>query len=95
MGRGRRILAMREEAKPMVDPVKSGSAPVNIAAQNAAASPQSVVQSKADVSKPDTVEISDAAQARSMRQQGLSIPEIALQLRLDVKTVTEFFPKSS
>jgi predicted transposase YdaD len=41
-----------------------------------------------------TVELSQQAQAQLLRQQGMGIPQIALQLRLDVKTVTSFFPLS-
>ena len=42
----------------------------------------------------DEVDISNEAQARSLRQQGMSIPEIALQLRLDLQRSTGFFPRT-
>jgi hypothetical protein len=79
----------------MVDPIKSGVAPANISKPAPAAAPQAPVQQNTVVQKTDTVQLSDAAQARSLRQQGKSIPEIALQLRLDVKTVNGFFPEST
>jgi hypothetical protein len=41
--------------------------------------------------KGDTVELSPAAQARLLHLQGMSIPDIALQLRLDIATVNSFF----
>jgi hypothetical protein len=78
----------------MVDPIKSSGASAKISMPRPAAASQGAVQAKVELTKTDTVNLSHQAQARSMRQQGLSIPEIALQLRLDVKTVTGFFPKS-
>jgi hypothetical protein len=57
--------------------------------------PQPLAQDKVVPRQADTIEISNAAQARSLRQQGVSVPEIALQLRLDVQTVNGFFPKNS
>jgi hypothetical protein len=43
--------------------------------------------------KGDTVELSQAAQARLLHLQGMSIPDIALRLRLDIATVNSYFPK--
>jgi DNA-binding NarL/FixJ family response regulator len=77
----------------MVEPIKSGGVTSKISTP--AKAPQVPFQAKAEVAKSDTVQLSNEAQARSMRQQGLSIPEIAQQLRLDVKTVTGFFPQST
>jgi hypothetical protein len=78
----------------MVEPIKSASVTPKVATP--AAAPQAAVQAKAEITaKSDTVQLSHEAQARSLRQQGLSIPEIASQLRLDIKTVTGFFPQSS
>jgi hypothetical protein len=90
----------------MVEPIRTGGVHPNIAAQTPTAAPQPIqaksdvpaqpVQAKTDMPrKADTVQISNEAQARSLRQQGMSIPEIALQLRLDLKTVTGFFPQSN
>jgi DNA-binding NarL/FixJ family response regulator len=77
----------------MVDPVRPAGTPANTPKPAAAPQP---VQAKAEIPpKTDSVQISSEAQARSLRQQGMSIPEIALQLRLDVKTVTGYFPQSS
>jgi hypothetical protein len=77
----------------MVEPIRSAGAPANVPTPAPAPQP---VQAKAEVSpKADSVQISSEAQARSLRQQGMSIPEIALQLRLDVKTVSGYFPQSS
>jgi hypothetical protein len=78
----------------MIEPVKAGAAPVNISTPSKAIVPQADVPAKPDLAKSDTVHLSDEAQARSMRQNGMSIPDIALQLRLDIKTVTGFFPLS-
>jgi hypothetical protein len=78
----------------MIEPVKSGIAPVHISTPTKTSAPQVVVPAKSDLAKSDTVQLSDEAQARSMRQNGVSIPDIALQLRLDIKTVTGFFPLS-
>jgi hypothetical protein len=95
-------IAIREEGRmqaapggePMVEPIKSGGVTPKISTP--AAAPQAAVQAKAEAApKSDTVQLSNEAQARSLRQQGLSIPEIAIQLRLDIKTVTGFFPQSS
>ena len=83
----------------MIEPVKSGVPPVNPSTPVKAAVPQAAVPradmaAKAEKTREDTVQLSDESQARSLRQNGLSIPEIALQLRLDIKTVTGFFPES-
>ncbi len=83
----------------MVDPIRSSGVPMNnLSIPNPTpakptAQPE-VISAKADVVKADTVELSYAAQALQLRQQGLSIPQIAYQLRLDVKTVTSYFPLS-
>jgi len=90
----------------MVEPIRTGGATPNISAPTPTAAAQPIqarsavpaqpVQAKADMPQnADTVQISNEAQARSLRQQGMSIPEIALQLRLDLKTVTGFFPQSN
>jgi hypothetical protein len=78
----------------MIEPVKPGVAPANISTPIKAAVQQAPAPVKPDLAKSDTVLLSNEAQARSLRQNGLSIPEIALQLRLDIKTVTGFFPES-
>ena len=39
----------------------------------------------------DSVELSDSAQARILRQAGQSIPQIALKLGLAIPTVAAFF----
>ena len=88
----------------MVDPIRSGGAPASVSTPAVApqpiqakpVAPAQPVQAKVDMPrKADTVQISNEAQARSLRQQGMSIPEIALQLRLDLKTVNGFFPQSN
>jgi hypothetical protein len=78
----------------MIDPVKPAIASANIPTPSKASVTQAVVPAKPDLTKTDTVQLSDESQARSMRQNGMSIPDIALQLRLDIKTVTGFFPLS-
>jgi len=80
----------------MIDSIRSNIVPNNpkpTAAAPAQVPAQVPAQEKTVPQKTDTVNISDAAQARSLRQQGMNIPEIALQLKLDVKTVNGFFPK--
>lgn len=82
----------------MVEPVSSKATP--------AVNPQEQLRSAQDTpvqtptpEKPvvvavqpqsDTVDISVPAQARLLRMQGLSVVEIALQLRLDVPTVNQY-----
>lgn len=78
----------------MIEPVKSGIAPASISTPAKAVVPQGAAPAKTDLPKSDTVQLSDEAQARALRQNGVSIPDIALQLRLDIKTVTGFFPVS-
>ncbi len=72
----------------MVNPV-SNSGPVNNLESPAQAPAKPVVQAAAP--KKDTVELSQPAQARLLKQQGFTIPQIALQMKLDVKTVRGFF----
>lgn len=78
----------------MIDPVKSGIVPALTSTPSKVSVPQAAVPAKSDLAKSDNVQLSNEAQARSMRQNGVSIPDIALQLRLDIKTVTGFFPQS-
>ena len=78
----------------MIEPVKSGIAPVNIPAPARASVPQAPAGARPESAKKDTVLLSDEAQARALHENGMSIPDIALQLRLDIKTVTGFFPLS-
>ena len=83
----------------MVDPISSNGPSIsklistNQGAAKPAAQPEET-QVKADQQKTDFIELSQAAQAQLLRQQGQSIPQIAMQLGLDVKTVTSFFPQS-
>jgi hypothetical protein len=83
----------------MVDPISSNSTSSSKSAMASQAPAKPVVQPettqvKAGFQTSDTVELSQAAQAQLLRQQGQSIPEIAMQLGLDIKTVTAFFPQS-
>jgi DNA-binding NarL/FixJ family response regulator len=84
----------------MVDPISSNIPSVSKISAPSQASTKPPAQAeatpvKADLAKSDTVELSQEAQAQLLRQQGISIPQIALQLKLDVKTVTSFFPQST
>jgi hypothetical protein len=87
----------------MVNPISSNNTPVNktVAADLTPAKASAQTQSaqvKAPVQTPkaeDVVQLSYSAQAQALRQKGMSIPQIALQLRLDVRTVTSFFPQST
>ena len=49
------------------------------------------VPAKLETPIKDSIELSDSAQARSMRQAGQSIPQIALKLGLAIPTVAAFF----
>jgi hypothetical protein len=83
----------------MIDPISSKMPPVSKtstpaqAPANAQPKPEAT-PAKPDLQNADTVELSQQAQARLLREQGMGIPQIAMQLRLDVKTVTSFFPLS-
>ena len=82
----------------MVNPISSNNAAVNkIAAADQAIAKApvqaEVTQAKIDAPKADVVEISHSAQAKVLKQEGLTIPQIAIKLGLDVKTVTTFFPQ--
>jgi hypothetical protein len=79
---------------PIQQPIKPPAAvPVKAeTAQTKAPARQEATPVKAETAA--TVELSQQAQAQLLRQQGMGIPQIALQLRLDVKTVTSFFPLS-
>ncbi len=50
---------------------------------------------KKDVPVADVVQLSNAAQAKLLRQQGLSTAEIAVNLGLDEKIVSMFLPSFS
>jgi hypothetical protein len=88
---------------PVVKPSSGFQTPPQAPSQAAApAKPQTPTPSKAPAQAPsqgeqaprgDTVELSQAAQARLLRLQGMSIPDIALRLRLDITIVNSFFPK--
>ena len=60
------------------------------------AQPQAKVQSQPQPAAPqqDVVELSQSAQAQLLRQKGMSIPEIAVQLGLQEAQVKAFFPLS-
>jgi DNA-binding CsgD family transcriptional regulator len=40
----------------------------------------------------DVVQLSNAAQAKLLKQQGLDVAQIAIKLGLDAKTVATYFP---
>jgi hypothetical protein len=46
---------------------------------------------KLETPTKDSVQLSDSAQARALRQAGQSIPQIALKLGLAIPTVAAFF----
>ena len=84
----------------MVDPIRSSgmqvsriTAPIQTPATAPDQPPATPV--RAEVPNRDTIQISYAAQAQALRQQGLSIPEISMQLKQDIKTVTSYFPESA
>jgi hypothetical protein len=81
----------------MVDPISSNNPMVSkqvAAADQAPVKPPAKPESapfKVDVPKTDVVELSLSAQAKLLKQQGMSIAQIAIQLGLDVETVSGFF----
>jgi DNA-binding NarL/FixJ family response regulator len=59
--------------------------------QNAAAQSKAVeTQASAEQAAAVTVELSDQAQAKALKIEGLSISEIATKLKLDEKTVSSY-----
>ncbi len=68
--------------------VQGSNAQMDAAATRAKAA--DTVQTEQIQPKTDTVEISVPAHARLLRQQGLSVNEIAFRLRLDVETVDRY-----
>jgi hypothetical protein len=82
---------------PMTSSIRSlQEQPSTHSAQPAQAAPAASQQSSQakPAAKPDVVDLSFSAQAQLLRQKGMSIAQIALQLGLDVTTVTSFFPQS-
>jgi len=82
----------------MVNPISSNNAAMNKIAAADQAIAKATVQAegsraKTDTPRVDVVKISHSAQAKAMKQEGLTIPQIAIKLGLDVKTVTTFFPQ--
>ena len=47
---------------------------------------------QADVPQGDLVQLSDAAQAKLLKQEGFDVTQIAIKLGLDQKTVATYFP---
>jgi hypothetical protein len=82
----------------MVAPIPStDSLKNNIAAEQAPANPPvkpEGAKAKTDAPKVDVVELSLPTQARLLKQQGMSIPQIAIQLKQDIGTVTGYFTKT-
>lgn len=80
----------------MVNPISANSGAVNknSAASQPPAKPE-VAPVKTDVPKADVVELSNSAQAKLLKQQGLTIAQIAIKMSLDVKTVATYLPSVS
>jgi DNA-binding NarL/FixJ family response regulator len=81
----------------MVNPISSNSAALNgnIAAEQArleSAEKPEAAPAQAIVAKADVVELSNSAQAKLLKQEGLNVSEIAIKLGLDVKTVSSYLP---
>ncbi len=79
----------------MVNPISSNNAAMNKPADIAQIDPSTklgAAPAKAVLSNADVVSLSDSAQAKLLKQEGLSVSEIALKLGLDVKTVSSFIP---
>lgn len=80
----------------MVNPISSNNAAAaKIAAAAQPSAKPEVAPVKTDVQKADVVQLANAAQAKLLEQQGLTISQIAMKLSLDVKTVATYFPSVS
>jgi DNA-binding NarL/FixJ family response regulator len=75
----------------MVNPISSNKNAIEPTRADPVAKPD-VAKTKIDTLKADVVELSHSTQAKLLKQQGFDVPEIALKLGLDVKTVSTFFP---
>jgi hypothetical protein len=63
----------------------------NTAAPEKASVRSERIPAKPDVSREDSVRLSLPAQARILRREGQSIPQIAIRLGLSITTVDAFF----
>lgn len=82
----------------MIDPVNSSPpGPAAAGAQGQSMQPQATKAAKflSDEKPPVSIELTDELQAKMLRDQGRTIPEIALTLRIDELTVRSYFiPRS-
>lgn len=76
----------------MINPISSHIAPTSQPAVEPPAKPEASLPT---ASNADLVELSNSAQAKLLKQQGLDVGEIAIKLGLDVKTVSSYFPSVS
>jgi DNA-binding CsgD family transcriptional regulator len=73
----------------MINPISTNIAPANQQPLELQAKPEI---STPTASNADVVELSNSAQAKLLKQQGLDVAEIAIKLGLDVKTVSSYLP---
>jgi len=79
----------------MVNPISLNNAATNKPADIAQVDPSTKLggtPAKAVLSNADVVSLSDSAQAKLLKQEGLNVSEIAIKLGLDVKTVSSYIP---
>ena len=79
----------------MVNPISLNNAATNKPADIAQVDPSAKLggtPAKAVLSNADVVSLSDSAQAKLLKQEGLNVSEIAIKLGLDVKTVSSYIP---
>jgi DNA-binding NarL/FixJ family response regulator len=79
----------RPQEAIMVNPISPNIAPKNQPSFELPARPE---VSPSAASNADVVELSNSAQAKLLKQQGLNVAQIAIKLGLDVKTVSSYLP---
>jgi len=77
----------------MVNPISSNNAAARMPA--AAQVPAKPEVAQTDVQTADVVQLSNASQAKLLKEQGFDIQQIAIKLGLDVNTVSTYFPLTS
>ena len=78
----------------MIDQISAGGAAGGLGIpkyQADLAKAQAVKTEKVPFQSEDSVQLSPSAQARTLRREGKSIPQIAIQLGLSIPTVDAFF----
>jgi DNA-binding NarL/FixJ family response regulator len=79
----------------MVNPISSNNPTVNKIAAADQVRSEPTAKLEATPAKADVVQLSNAAQAKLLKQQGFDVAQIAIKLGLDVKTVSTYLPSVS